>query len=76
MSTAKAKYPVCMILFTTPPLLLLLGRVAVAIAVAVAVAVAVDVAAAAAAALSSATEAPTIVSLSTPLLSIRGAIHF
>ncbi|MGK3747063.1 MAG: hypothetical protein ACI90V_013926, partial [Bacillariaceae sp.] len=68
MSTAKAKYPVCMILFTTPPLLLLLGRVAVAIAVAVAVA--------AAAALSSATEAPTIVSLSTPLLSIRGAIHF
>jgi hypothetical protein len=63
-----------MILFTTPPLLLLLGRVAVAIAVAVAVAVAVDVAAAAA--LSSATEAPTIVSLSTPLLSIRGAIHF
>ncbi|MGK3759390.1 MAG: hypothetical protein ACI8RD_011707 [Bacillariaceae sp.] len=74
MSTAKAKYPVCMILFTTPPLLLLLGRVAVAIAVAVAVAVAVDVAAAAA--LSSATEAPTIVSLSTPLLSIRGAIHF
>jgi hypothetical protein len=74
MSTAKAKYPVCMILFTTPPLLLLLGRVAVAIAVAVAVDVAVDVAAAAA--LSSATEAPTIVSLSTPLLSIRGAIHF
>jgi hypothetical protein len=72
MSTAKAKYPVCMILFTTPPLLLLLGRVAVAIAVAVAVDVAVDVAAA----LSSATEAPTIVSLSTPLLSIRGAIQF
>jgi hypothetical protein len=70
MSTAKAKYPVCMILFTTPPLLLLLGRVAVAVAIAVAVAVA------AAAALSSATEAPTIVSLSTPLLSIRGAIHF